>query len=206
MESWNHISELRDYFDDAAIIPILKPWSVDDIPDYAPQLRSKLLLDNSVCSSLDRLRPLVADNPELNLAVRELYNFVTNQRITPPGPSAISQLKALHPLRTWLIWMPTTFLRMSSRDPRVLLVIAHFETVAIAIAPLFPAASASHFTNRRAKVIQRIDQAIRPFIEQHKRLTAHDLMMVPRTAALTYQPKMQLQHYQLPFITPNAEE
>ncbi|KAK9330758.1 hypothetical protein V1520DRAFT_339521 [Lipomyces starkeyi] len=203
MESWNHISEMRDYFDDVAIIPSLIG---DDLSDDAPEAPSNLLIDTSICSSLDRLRPLVADAPELRVSVQELYNFIQNQRIAPPGPSATSQLKALHPMRTWLHWMPTNFLRMSYHDPRVLLVMAHFEAVSIAVAPLFPAASAPNFVERRVRVVQRIDQVIRPFIVKHHRLTGHDLMLVPRRVALTYEPNVQLRLCQLPFIGPNSAE
>jgi hypothetical protein len=201
MEGWNHISEMRDYFNDVAIIPCLNG---DEFSDDAPQDLSNLVIDTSICSSLDRLRPLVADSPELSHSVRELYNFIQNQRIAPPGPSATSQLKALHPIRAWIHWMPTTFLRISYHDPRVLLVLAHFEAASIVVAPLFPAGSAPNFVDRRTKVVQRIDQVIRPFIEKHQRLTGDDLMLVPRTVALGYKPKEQLQLCQLPFIGPGS--
>ena len=179
---------MRDYFDDVSIIP---RHSGDDSSDDAPETPSNQLIDTSICSSLDRLRPLVADEPELRHSVRELYNFVQNQRIAPPGSSAASQLKALYPLRSWIHWMPTNFLRMSYHDPRVLLVIAHFEAASIVVAPLFPAAIAPNFVERRVKVLQRIDQVIRPFIENHQRLTGVDLMLAPRTLASAYEHKVE---------------
>ncbi|RFU32135.1 hypothetical protein B7463_g4216, partial [Scytalidium lignicola] len=208
MQAWNHVSELKAFFDDDPTVPALEHYTTQGPPLDDAQARSDILLDTSICASLDRLRPLVAQQPELSLAVRKLYNFVQNQKIAPPGPTAAAQLKALHPLRTWLLWMPTAFLRISVKDPLVLLVIAHYELVAIAIAPLFPAASTSHFVERRVGVIQRIDREIRKFTLERELQTSQDLMTVPRKWArmaqdrgFTHSTSHRL--HQLPFTTSN---
>lgn len=180
MQNWNHESELKSLFHDDPSTTALGDYTDQSYPIDEVQARSDIRSDTSICASLDRLRPIVVQQPELSLAVRELYNFVQNQKIAPPGPTTAAQLRALHPLRTWLIWMPTTFLRLSVNDPLVLLVIAHYELVAIAISPLFPAASTCHFVDRRIGVIQRIDQEIQSLTRNGVLSTSHDLMEVPR--------------------------
>jgi len=210
MQGWNHVSELRAFFEDLDEPPP-SDYSIEEASNSNKHEVPEMVHDTSICTSLDQLRPLVAAHPELSQAVRELYNFIQNQRIAPPGPSSLAQFKALHPLRTWLLWIPNKFLRLALKDPLVLIVIAHYETVAVALAPLFPAASASHFVDRRVNVIWRIDQVVKGFTLDKKRQTYHDLMAIPRKCARLAESRARASSSvpsrflsQLPFTNSNA--
>jgi hypothetical protein len=120
-------------------------------------------VDTSVelaCSTLKELQKQVGDDVELVRGVKELINFMQNLRISPPGPTPDEQLQALHPVRHWLSWLPKALLRLSDREPLILLFLAHYNMVILAVESIFPATSSSFAMVKRVEFIERLDTLI----------------------------------------------
>lgn len=127
-----------------------------DLPARPPPSPAAITLDLA-SSSLQELRKHVGNNPELVRGVKELYNFVQNLRIAPPGVTANDQIQALHPIRYWMPWMPKSVYLMSERQPLVILFCAHYNMVTVGVEPYLPAASNPFAIARRVEFIERID-------------------------------------------------
>lgn len=122
--------------------------------------------------ALQRLKKLVSGDPELSRGAKELYNYVSNLRLTVPGASLSAQLQALYPIRYTLNWIPQALYRLAARDPWVLLFFAHYNMVAIAIEPFFPAAANSLAVAKRAELVEKT-------ADMFERLNVHSTEHLP---------------------------
>ena len=187
MDTWKHESILPNHLEtptmpeteDLTCSEVVKAGRPYDLIAFEP-----------VSCSLEQVRAQLYDQPELLRVIQELINFVHNIRLAPPGPATVDQFRALFPLRSWLPWMPTSFLKMGLNDPMVLIVLAHFHAVNLAIGPLLPAVSKAFFVDHRANTILCIDERLRTRESCESAgldmTTMDNLMRVPRAYAYTH--------------------
>lgn len=145
--------------------------------------------------SLSMLAAHVSGEPEISRMTRALSDFLQNLRLSQPGNTAFEQFRAYHPIRSWLPWIPTAFLRISTRDPLVLIIQAYYHTIPLAIEPLFPKATGALFNYARAKILQRILKefdAANLVSDEAGYLNWSLLLRVPRDQFLSYCSKHQL--------------
>jgi len=115
---------------------------------------------NHIFNSLGILRHYVEGHEEESRGLNDLILFVRNLADNTMLQSAAEQFERLHPLRSWLFFLPISFLKRAREDQDVLILLAHFYAVALAVEPLFPAVGAAWFGSI----------AIGPILEIHKNL------------------------------------
>ncbi|RPB29222.1 hypothetical protein L211DRAFT_262604 [Terfezia boudieri ATCC MYA-4762] len=127
------------------------------------------LLDH-IFNSLQILVPFVQGREEESRGLNDLIFFVRNLADSILLlQSAAEQFERLHPLRSWLFFLPISFLKRAREDEDVLILLAHFYAVALAVEPLFPAVGAAWFGSL----------AVGPILEIHKNLVKQHQSMTP---------------------------
>ena len=102
-----------------------------------------------------------ADNEEQVKSLRQLLDFVQNLRISPPGPNPQDHLKVLYPLRSWILWLPISFLNLADRNLRTMITLAHFYAVTLAVQLHLPSAGPAYFPKMRMEAIESLAGEIR---------------------------------------------
>lgn len=154
MENFGHQSKLRSLTQHSSKHIKLEASN----PEYAPVPEN-----NSVelaCSTLRELQKQVGDEPELLRGTKELSNFMQNLRISPPGQTTDEQLQALYPIRHWVPWLPRSLISLSDREPLVLVFLAHYHMVVLAVESILPAASNFLLASKRVEFIERLETMI----------------------------------------------
>jgi len=124
---------------------------------------------NHIFNSLQILEPFVRGRGEESRGLNDLILFVRNQADNILLQSADEQFERLHPLRSWLSFLPISFMKRAREDQDVLILLAHFYSVALAVEPLFPAIGAAWFGSL----------AVGPIVEIHKNLVQQHQSMTP---------------------------
>lgn len=151
MDKFGHQSTLRSLIHHSADLDAVSPEETLVTVDASIEL---------ACSALKELQKQVSDDAELVRGVKELLNFMQNLRISPPGSTLDEQLQALHPIRHWLSWLPKALLRLSDRDPLVLLFLAHYNMVVLAVESILPASRSPFALYKRVIHIELLDQTL----------------------------------------------
>lgn len=152
MEDWKHESEFDEFIDEKIVFS-----AAPQQPQIEDPERDKQVL-NHVYSALERLEPYVVGKDEETRGLKDLMNFVQNLQSFVPFRSEEEQFEFIHPLRTWLFFLPIDFLKRVKRDPSVMVLLAHFYGVALAVEPLFPAVGAAHFGSMSLGPVESIHQ------------------------------------------------
>ena len=100
-------------------------------------------------------------NEEQVKALRQLVDFVQNLRISPPGPSPRDQFKVLHPLRSWILWLPVSFLSVVDRNPPTMVTLAHFYAVTLAVQLHLPSPGPAYFPKMRMEAIETLGEEMK---------------------------------------------
>ncbi|KZF23639.1 hypothetical protein L228DRAFT_267618 [Xylona heveae TC161] len=161
MQPWRNESNFTAFMDEQATFPKApaSPHSMHSGVSDRAQLQQLGVL-GPLFDSLQRLRPYVAGRVEEMRAVDDLSNFISTLGSTLPVTNAEEQFQLLHPLRSWLFWIPISFLNCPKTDLQVMAVLAHFYAAALAVEPLFPAAGVAYFSGL----------SVGPIEEMHKML------------------------------------
>jgi len=93
-------------------------------------------------------------------SLNELINFVHGLYEFIPVHAAEDQFALLHPLRSWLFFLPIDFLRRGQQDPTAMILLAHFYGVALAVEPLFPAVGAAYFGTMSVGPVEQIHRML----------------------------------------------
>ncbi|KZF24306.1 hypothetical protein L228DRAFT_94077 [Xylona heveae TC161] len=153
MQPWKDESDFSDYLDSGA--PIRPSLWTELTPQDAHHLIGRSLV------SLENFRPCLNGKPEPARAVRELLKFLENLRTCPPGPASSDQYRVLHPLRSWLFWLPSAVVDLSNKDVIVMITLAHFFAVALSVSPIFPKVEQSFLASVRVAAITSIHENLR---------------------------------------------
>ncbi|CAD0110337.1 unnamed protein product [Aureobasidium uvarum] len=158
MENFGHQSKLRNLAQHSSkAIELQRDIETNSVANAPYPMNNSVEL---ACSTLRELQEQVSDEPELVRGTKELINFMQNLRISPPGPTADEQLQALHPIRHWVPWLPRSLIRLSDREPLVLVFLAHYHMVVLAVESILPAAPNFLLTSKRVEFIERLETAI----------------------------------------------
>ena len=133
------------------------------------------------------------DNEELVKALRQLFDFVQNLRIRPPGPHPQDHFKTLHPLRSWFIWLPISFLEVADRNLRTMTTLAHFYAVTLAVQLHLPSPGPAYYPKMRMEAIESIAREIRELKQTSNPAsvdTAIDLMGFPCEIAAYFRARL----------------
>ena len=157
MQSWKLESHFADFMDEQPTFPRApaSPLPLDPLQPREPRQEDLSSLQH-VHHALRNLETYVAGKEEETKRVKELMSFVRSLRSFLPVTSYAQQFELLHPLRSWLFWLPISFLQRPKREPSVMLVLAHFYAVALAMAPIFPEIGSAYFASMSISPIEEI--------------------------------------------------
>ncbi|KAH0614035.1 uncharacterized protein H6S33_005921 [Morchella sextelata] len=154
MQEWKGESQLSDFIEEKQIF---------GRTPYRPQIvnseRDRQVL-NHIFNSLERLQPYVSGKVEEERGLNELINFIQNLKNYIPIQSPEEQFEHIYPLRSWLFFLPIDFVKRVERDPDVMILLAHFYGVALAVEPLFPAVGAAYFGTMSIGPIEEIHKTL----------------------------------------------
>ncbi|KAI9751410.1 MAG: hypothetical protein M4579_006093 [Chaenotheca gracillima] len=161
MQAWKQDSLFADVIAEQAIFPRAPPSPVPLDPHRVTEPRQEdLAILQQVYQALRKVESYVSNNAEEAKGIDELMSLIRNLRLHLPVHSAAEQFKLLQPLRGWLFWLPISFLQRMDGDPSVLVVIAHFYAVALAMEPLFPEVGSAYFGSMSITPIEEIMQSL----------------------------------------------
>lgn len=164
MKNFGHQSKLRSLTQHSNKRIKLKTGD----PELAPYPENNSV--DLACSTLREFQKHVGDEPELVRGTKELINFMQNLRISPPGPTADEQLQALYPIRHWVPWLPRSLISLSDREPLVLVFLAHYHMVILAVESILPAAPNFLLASKRVELIERLETAINQVYKPSEKL------------------------------------
>ncbi|KAI9834010.1 MAG: hypothetical protein M1826_005915 [Phylliscum demangeonii] len=157
MQSWKLESHFADFMDEQPTFPRApsSPLPLDPLRPREARQEDLNALQHAH-RALRTLEGYVAGKDEESKRLTELISFVRSLRSFLPVTSAAQQFELLQPLRAWLFWLPISFLQRPTRDASVLLVLAHFYAVALALGPVFTEIGASYFGSMSIAPIEEI--------------------------------------------------
>jgi hypothetical protein len=157
MQAWKHESEFAEFMEEKEIFSrgpfrpqITDPQRDRHVVNHVYQCLHPLL---------EYFQGLGGKDEELK-GLEELISFVQGLYDHIPVHSAEEQFKHLHPLRNWLFFLPIEFLRRGHQDPSVMMLLAHYYGVALAVEPLFPAVGAAYFGTMSVGPIEQIHRTL----------------------------------------------
>jgi len=161
MQAWKHESEFAEFMEEGDVFTrgSLRPRIVD------PQ-RDRYVVNHVY----ERLLPLMEyfrsqaqgqdSNDQALKGLEDLVNFVQELQDKIPAHTAEEQFQLMHPLREWLFFLPIDFLRGGRTDSSVMVLLAQFYGVALAVEPLFPAVGAAYFGTMSVGPIEQIHRTL----------------------------------------------
>lgn len=176
MHGWKHESEFSSLMEEKEIFTRAPP-----VPQLANPNRDRLVVRHVS----DRLHPLVqylAGRDEELAKLSDLMRFVQGLYDYIPVDDAEIQFELLHPLRTWLFFLPIDFLRRGGeqrQDPCAMVLLAHYYGVALAVEPLFPAVGAAYFGTMSVGPIEQIHRTLARLATQPDAQRAMGMMEFP---------------------------
>jgi hypothetical protein len=156
MQPWKHESEFAEFMEEKEIF---------SRGPFRPQITDPQRDRHVVSHVYNCLLPLFdyfqgLSNDEELKGLDELMSFVQGLYDHIPVHSPDEQFKHLHPLRTWLFFLPIDFLRRGQQEPSVIVLLAHYYGVALAVEPLFPAVGAAYFGTMSVGPIEQIHKTL----------------------------------------------
>ena len=136
-----------------------------------------------------------AGSDEQEKSLRLLLDFIQNLRISPPSTNPQDQFKALHPIRAWVIWLPVSFLHLTDRSLQVLVTLAHFYAVTLAVQLYLPAPGLAWYPRMRMVAIEEIAREIdhlKAAADMEGIDSAIGLMRCPREIATHFRGRLQM--------------
>ncbi|KAJ9667218.1 hypothetical protein H2201_002739 [Coniosporium apollinis] len=138
MQSWRHESRFADYLGDYAVNTAPSFSNAAGTPVTQEARHEHLSTLQLINSSLQRMRPYLANYDQESKWIDQLVNYVDRLRSSSPPQTADEQFSQMYALRKWLFWVPVTLLSARKGDVNVLVVLAHFYAAALALEPMFP--------------------------------------------------------------------
>ncbi|KAF2843736.1 hypothetical protein M501DRAFT_925839 [Patellaria atrata CBS 101060] len=138
MQQWRHESIFAKYVTEHAAIPTQNFTNVNSHPTTPETHREHQNTLQHVLEAIQRLKPYVSNQGQEGRWLEQLKSYVERLRSSNPPQTSMEQFNQLYPLRKWLFWVPISLLSSSRNDINVLIVLAHFYAVALALEPLFP--------------------------------------------------------------------
>ena len=201
MQSWKQESMFADYIASQGLMSHQVSGHMSGTPVTPETRQQHLAILQNMHVSLQRLQPYLVGQEEMASWIRQLQNYIQRLQRSSPAQTAEQQFSYLYVLRKWLFWVPITLLSSQRRDFSVLLVLAYFYTIALALEPLFPDVGASFCANLGLSPLEEILritsalQANQSFAQNTQ--TAAMMMGVPGDTASKYREWLNWRRQQL---------
>ncbi|TGZ79403.1 hypothetical protein EX30DRAFT_308912 [Ascodesmis nigricans] len=127
-----------------------------------------------VHSRLRSLEGYFSGKGQESRALAALKEFIEKVWSEVPVKTQEEQFKLLHPLRSFLFFLPIDFLRRGQSDVSTMVLLAYFFGVALAVEPLFPAVGSVYFGTLAVGPIEQIHQNLQANLARNRSREAHD--------------------------------
>jgi len=111
-------------------------------------------------AQLQQLIPLTKGSEDETRAYNKMSAFLQHIASHLPILSSEQEFALIHPLRSWLFFLPLNFLSRMKREPSCMVLIANFYGILLALEPLFPSIGSSYFVSTTIAPIQQIYRSI----------------------------------------------
>ncbi|KAF3933584.1 hypothetical protein ABW19_dt0205333 [Dactylella cylindrospora] len=139
MQAWKHESEFSEF-----IASLEDANSLEAFPARRPLQEQRQIIANAQ-AALERLDLEAFNKPVERQALSTLSTFLLNLETQIPLSNHDHEYQMIHPLASWLFFLPISFLRRAKSDPMVMVFLANFYGLLLAIEPLFPAVDSAYF-------------------------------------------------------------
>ena len=155
MDPWKHESQFGDFIAESSTFPTAPP---SPTPDHQPSQPREDDLEafQRALQQLQKLESYLKKNREDTKPVAQLITFMKGSRKVTSSLSVAQQFDRLKPLRTWLFWLPVTYLQRNGASPSALVVIAHYYKAALLMERLFPEIGAAYFGSMTIGPVEEI--------------------------------------------------
>ncbi|KAF1811830.1 hypothetical protein P152DRAFT_398471 [Eremomyces bilateralis CBS 781.70] len=194
MYQWREESLFADFIADFHFTPFptLASISTYQVTPEARDQRMRIL--QHVQQALQRLQPYLSENEAEKKWVEQFQGYIDQLRASNPAQSVEEQFSQLYALRKWMFWVPITLLSARKGDVFMLLVLAHFYAVALAVEPNFPDIGAAFTANLAVSPLEEIIRIIdavsaTPTFSQNTQ-TASAMMDFPRDTLSTFRTRV----------------
>jgi hypothetical protein len=155
MEPWKHESQFGDFIAESSTFPTAPP---SPTPDHQPSQPREDDLEafQRALQQLQKLETFLKKSREDTKPVAQLITFMKGSRKVTSSLSVAQQFDRLKPLRTWLFWLPVTYLQRNGTSPSALVVIAHYYKAALLMERLFPEIGAAYFGSMTIGPVEEI--------------------------------------------------
>lgn len=156
MQPWKNESQFGEFIAEQSTFPTEHPSPNPNAKQLSAPRRRDLEALQYAYTRLQQVEEHLRNNKEDTQAITQLMSFVRSVRKVNPSHTAAHRFEMLNPLRAWLFWLPILFLQQSRGSPSVLLILAHYYTVALVVEPLFPEVGAAYFGSLSVGPIEEI--------------------------------------------------
>ena len=193
MQPWQNESRFEDFIAEKNTFPTAPPSP--DTPFNNPKHAD---LDALRVASLQlrKLEAYLKGDIEGTEAIIQLINFVEGLRTLSPNHTTTQRFDMLDPLRTWLLWLPVTYVQKERMPLSAFVILAYYYTTALMVEPLFPEIGAAYFGSLSLSPIEEIARRLVSFntcqTSQEDFQTALNLMAYPMDMAYKFRIRMGL--------------
>ncbi|KAK6506154.1 hypothetical protein TWF506_011075 [Arthrobotrys conoides] len=170
MQSWKHESEFSEF------IASLEDANSGETFSTRPSLTEQRQIVANARASLEFLEIEAVNKPVEQQALSTLFSFLNNLETQLPMSNHDHEYQMIHPLASWLFFLPLSFLRRAKSDPMVMVFLANFYGLLLAIEPLFPAVDSAYFGALCLGPIEQIHRHIR--YQRHHAALLHPSMLL----------------------------
>ncbi|EWC44442.1 hypothetical protein DRE_06810 [Drechslerella stenobrocha 248] len=155
MQTWKHESEFSEF------IASLEDVNSGEALRTRPGLQEQRQIIANARVSLEYLEIEAVNKPAEQQALNTIFSFLNNLETQLPMSNQDQEYQIIHPLASWLFFLPLNFLRRAKSDPMVMVFLANFYGLLLAIEPLFPAVDSAYFGALCLGPIEHIHRHIR---------------------------------------------
>ncbi|KAK6352965.1 hypothetical protein TWF696_004955 [Orbilia brochopaga] len=170
MQSWKHESEFSEF------IASLEDANSGEALRTRPSLPEQRQIIAHARASLEYLEIEAVNKSAETQALNTLFSFLNNLETQLPLSNPDQEYQIIHPLASWLFFLPLSFLRRAKSDSMVMIFLANFYGLLLAIEPLFPAVDSAYFGALCLGPIEHIHRHVR--YQQNHAALLHPSMLL----------------------------
>jgi len=156
MQPWKNESQFGSFIAEQSTFPTAPSSPVPNAKSVTQPRKQDLEALQTAYNQLQTVERIMQDNREDSKGIAQLMTFIRSVRKVTPSQTPAQRFEMLNPLRTWLFWLPVTYLQRSPANPFALVTLAYYYTVALIVEPVFPEVGAAYFGSLSLGPIEEI--------------------------------------------------
>lgn len=209
MQQWRHESLFADYIADHTPMSNRHFMSPISTPITPEARRDHINTLADIHTSLQRMQPYLSRTDQDTKWVDQLKGYLDRLRASNQPQSPEEQFNQLYALRKWLFWVPISLLAAKrgdvSGDINVLVILAHFYAIALALEPLFPDVASVLVADLSLRPLEDIVQVVRSYQDARydaRIQTMSFLIQLPMDLVSSYKARREWARQQMQEMSP----